>query len=50
MKREEILITLEVLEKFMSKSLTKKRSAYSNKKITYGDMKRILATCRASIK
>ena len=24
MKREEILITLEVLEKFMSKSLTKK--------------------------
>lgn len=25
------------------------RNAYSNKKITYGDMKRILATCKASL-
>ena len=25
------------------------RSAYSNKRVTYGDMKRILATCKASI-
>jgi hypothetical protein len=25
------------------------RSAYSNKRVTYGDMKRILATCKSSI-
>lgn len=25
------------------------QSAYSNKRVTYGDMKRILATCKASI-
>lgn len=25
------------------------RSAYSNKRVTHGDMKRILATCKASI-